>query len=295
MKIDGFRDCINTAEPVAAVRMEHLASLPYTHVEPSGPEDGPSVLLLHGWGSSAQLMRPIAAALADSFRVLNVDLPGHGHSANPPAPWGVPDYAALVAHLIEQHLAPPVAIIGHSNGGRIALFMASDDRYARLIHRLVLISPSGVTPHRGLKYRLRRLTASALKAPFQVLPRPLRELGLDWLRHSLVWRMLGSTDYRTLDGVMRDTFVRTVNFFLEDRLHLVAAPTLIFWGDRDTAISRRQIEVLEAGIPDAGVVVLQGAGHYGYLDDPDTVIGAARHFLEVAVDDSPSPVESDRA
>ncbi|RMF63300.1 MAG: alpha/beta hydrolase, partial [Bacteroidetes bacterium] len=57
-------------------------------------------------------------------------------------------------------------------------------------------------------------------------------------------------------------------------------PTLIFWGDRDEAVSLEQMKRLEERIPDAGLVVLEGAGHYGHLDDPDTVIAATRYFLE---------------
>ena len=259
--------------------MEEDAPPLHTHLEITGPEAGDAVLLLHGWGSSARLMRPVAAALESDFRVLNVDLPGHGNSPYPPEPWGVPEHAALVSRLLDEHAGKEVAVVGHSNGGRIALYMAGDERYARHFSRLVLVSPSGVKPERGFKYHVRRYTANALKAPFQVLPRPLRELGLDWLRHSLVWRLLGSSDYRALEGVMRETFVRTVNTFIEDRLGRIRVPTLLFWGDRDTAVSRRQMKVLEEGIADAGLITLNGAGHYGYLDDPDTFVAATRYFL----------------
>jgi pimeloyl-ACP methyl ester carboxylesterase len=272
--------------------MEGIPALPHTHLVATGPEGAEPVLLLHGWGSSARLMQPIATALQSKYRVLNLDLPGHGHSAYPPEPWGVPEHAALVSHVLDEHIGRPAAVVGHSNGGRIALYMASDDRYRHHFNRMVLVSPSGIKPERGLKYRLRRGTAAALKAPFAVLPGPLREFGLDWLRHSLVWRMLGSSDYRTLDGVMRETFVRTVNFFVEDRLSRISVPTLLFWGDRDTAISRRQMEILEREIADAGLVVLPDAGHYGYLDDPDTFVAATLHFLEETNPAVPSRAEA---
>jgi len=251
------------------------------HIETTGPDEGAPLLLLHGWGSSAQLMRPLANAFSDAYRVYNVDLPGHGHSPPPPAPWGVPEHAALVESLIEEKIGGgPVTIIGHSNGGRIALYMASTPAMKPLIERLVLISPSGITPERSWRVRLRSGMATALKAPFQQLPDPLREPVMDWLRHSLVWRALGSSDYNALDGIMRETFVRTVNYHLDGPVHRIDVPTLIFWGDQDTAVSRRQMEFLEDAIEDAGLVVLEEAGHYGHLDDPSTVISATRYFLE---------------
>lgn len=249
------------------------------HLEVTGPTDGPPVLLLHGWGSHAQNMQPIAQALAHDYRVYNLDLPGHGRSPAPPVPWGVPEHADLVADLIEREIGEPVTIVGHSNGGRISLYLAGDPSLKRWVRRLVLVSPSGITPVRTVKYHLRRYTAKLLKAPFELLPGSLREFGLDWLRHSLVWKLLGSSDYRSLEGTMRETFVRTVNHHLDDRVGRIGVPLLLFWGDRDEAISRRQMDILAGQVPDAGLVVLKGAGHYGYLDDFNTFIEATRYFL----------------
>lgn len=249
------------------------------HVETTGPETGPPVLLLHGWGSSAELMRGAGAGLDDTRRVYNLDLPGHGKTPSPTEPWGVPEYAALVAHFVRERDLAPLPVIGHSNGGRIALFMASDDRYADLLSRLVLVSPSGVTPDRPLSYYLRTGWIKTIKAPFALLPSPLREHGLDWLRSTIFWQIAASSDYQQTSGVMRETFVKTVNFLLDDRLSQVRVPTLLIWGNQDTAVSRRQMETLEREIPDAGLVVLEGAGHYGYLDDPATYSAAVRHFL----------------
>ncbi len=249
------------------------------HVEISGPDDGPAVLLLHGWGSNARLMAPIAAALSDRYRVVNIDLPGHGLTPPPPAPWGVAEHAALIAHLIRTRIGRPVVLIGHSNGGRIGLYLAGEPEGATLLRALVLISPSGMRPHRPWHYYLRATLAWLLKAPFQVLPSALREAGLAWLRHTLVWKALGSSDYRQLTGVMRETFVRVVNTYVEDRLARIPIPVLVFWGEHDQAVGRKQMERLVQNLPDAGLVVLKNAGHYGHLDDPATFVAATRHFL----------------
>ena len=264
----------SAAEGIETFGFEHL------HLETTGQPGGEPVLLLHGWGSSAENMRVIADDLADAYQVFNLDLPGHGLSPLPPSPLGVPEHAHLVAELIRQQIGRPVTIVGHSNGGRIALYMASDPELGKLIRRLVLISPSGVAPHRPPAYYVKRFAAKALKAPFLILPQSLKDFGLDWLRHSLVWRLLGSSDYRALEGVMRETFVRTVTHHLDDRLSRIDVPTLLIWGENDMAVSLRQMRTLEEQIPDAGLVILNDAGHYGYLDDFTTFIAATRHFLE---------------
>ena len=255
------------------------------NIEAGGPTGAEPLLLLHGWGSSTAAMHPLAQTFSPQYRTYTVDLPGHGHSPPPPEPWGLPEHAAMLRQLITERIQPEtgrdaVTIIGHSNGGRIGLYMASTPEHAALVRRLVLISPSGIAPQRTWRYHMRSKTAKAIKAPFEHLPDPLREPALDWLRHSLVWRALGSSDYNALEGVMRETFVKTVTHHLDGPVHRIDVPTLILWGTDDEAISRQQVEALEEAIPDAGLVELDGAGHYGQLDDPQTVIAATRYFLE---------------
>ena len=249
-------------------------------IDVRGPEAAPPVLLLHGWGSQMQHMLPLADGIADAYQTHTIDLPGHGQSPPPPEPWGVPEHAALLHNYIASAIERPVSLVGHSNGGRIGLFMASTPAFAPSVERLALISPSGIEPQRSWQYHLRSGTAKALKAPFRLLPTPLRDSALDWLRHSAFWRLLGSSDYNTLNGVMRETFVKTVTHHLNDQIHRVAVPTLLFWGTCDAAISRRQMAVLENAIDDCGLVELDGAGHYGQLDALPTVRAGLRHFLE---------------
>jgi pimeloyl-ACP methyl ester carboxylesterase len=225
-------------------------------------------------------MRPLAQGLADAYRTHAVDLPGHGASPPPPEPWGVSEHAQALSDYIRDNIQSSVTVIGHSNGGRIALYMASRPGLSSLIDRLALTSPSGVEPERSWSYHLRSTLATTLKAPVQILPSSLQDPAQDWLRHSLVWRLLGSADYNAQEGVMRETFVKTVNYHLDGELRRIQAPTLLFWGTADDAVSRRQMEVMEATIDDAGLVELEGAGHFGHLDQPEPVLSGLRHFLE---------------
>ena len=258
------------------------------HADVRGTEGAPPVLLLHGWGSSAALMEAAGRPLWETHRVHALDLPGHGRTpaagrlADGTA-WGVPEYAALVAHYIRAHRLAPVPVVGHSNGGRIALTMATDEAMAGLISKLVLVSPSGITPPRSLGYHARRAYVGALKAPFRLVPRgALRERGLAWLRTTLYWRLVSSGDYAQASDAMRETFVRTVTHHVDGLIGRVRVPTLLVWGDADTAISRVQMDALAAGIPDAGLLVLPGAGHYGYLDAYPTYAAAVQNFLRDA-------------
>ena len=245
-----------------------------------GPEDAPAVLLLHGWGSNAALMQPIASRLASRYRVTYPDLPGHGESPVPPEPWGVHAHALLVQRILEHSVEQPAHIIGHSNGGRIALYMACNEEFSKHIKSLILISPSGITPRRSLKYYFKKTLAQSLKFPVRFLPEKTKPYANDWLRHTLIWQSLGSSDYRQTKGVMRETFVKLVNDYVDDCVQQIKKPTLLFWGDLDTAISRYQMEQLERKIEGSALITLPNADHYGYLQAPGPFFQATEHFLD---------------
>lgn len=258
-----------------------LSAMEYTlNAEVRGPSDAQCLLLLHGWGSSIDDMRPLADALSDTYQIHLVDLPGHGASPPPPEPWGVPRHAQLVHDYIVTQIGTSTTVIGHSNGGRIALYMGSSPEHADRIDRLVLISPSGVEPNRSWLYAVRSAISKTLKAPIRVLPSFLRSPVEDWLRHSVVWRALGSSEYNAETGVMRETFVKTVNHHLDGEIEDIQVPTLLFWGTDDEAVSRRQVDIIENAIQDCGLVALEGAGHFSHLEQPGRIGSAVRHFLE---------------
>lgn len=238
----------------------------------SGPTTGFSVIVLHGWGSSSTLMTPLSQRLATIWRTIAIDMPGHGASGAPPSAWGVSHQVQIVLDVLRQLKVEQYAMIGHSNGGRISLDLASRKDIVARPSFLVLISPSGIPRRRTATYYLRFWTAKILKWPFLALPGSMREFGLDWLRHSLIWKMLGSSDYRSLSGVMKDTFVLTVNHYITDLLKLISCPVVVFWGENDTDISRQQMEILVDGLPNAGLFVLKNAGHFSYLDQPDVIV-----------------------
>ncbi len=248
----------------------------------TGRRGSPAVLLVHGWGSSSDGMQPIQDWLDETCFVVNVDLPGHGATPPPPSAWGVEEHATAVRQIINHYFDDSFSYVGHSNGGRIGLFLASESDPPSGLVRLILISPSGIRRQRTATFYLRRGISSALRAPFQFLPSRLREFGLDWLRHSLVWKALGSTDYRRLEGVMREVFVRTVNCYLEDRLANISVPVLIFYGADDSAVTILQMQTLIDDIQDAGLVVVEDAGHFSHLDRPDIVRAGLIQFLEPA-------------
>jgi pimeloyl-ACP methyl ester carboxylesterase len=113
----------------------------------------------------------------------------------------------------------------------------------------------------------RALAAQPLAGP---LGAPLR----DWFG-----RRFGSDDYRQASGALRGTLVRLVNEDAQPLLPKVAASTLLIWGDQDDATPLTDGTLMERLIPDAGLVVFPGAGHFAYADDLGRFGRVVGHFL----------------
>jgi len=239
--------------------------------------DGAPLLLLHGWGVSSQLFEPLVPMLAAGRRLIVPDLPGFGETPPPPAAWSSGDYAAWVAALLDRTGVERCDVVGHSNGGRIALALAA--RHADRVHRLVVTGGAGIRPRHGLRHRLRvRAYKTARRAGrSRLLPPRIRHLAARRAERS------GSEDYRAASGVMRDTLVRLVNEDLSPLLPLIRSPVLLIWGERDTETPLRDGRAMEALIPDSGLVVFEGAGHYAYLEQAPRFA----HIVDVFLRDAP--------
>ena len=117
----------------------------YTEVRGSGP----ALVLLHGWGLNLRIWDGLAAALSERFRIIAVDLPGHGRSAWLPERSSLEEQAAQVRETVAG-VAGECSLLGWSLGGQIALQLAAADARratcpvragaAAAIHRLVLVA-----------------------------------------------------------------------------------------------------------------------------------------------------------
>jgi len=233
---------------------------------------GEPIVLLHGWGASSQSLQPVAASLTETRRVLTVDLPGFGWSQPPPEAWGSRQYADHVVALLDQVGIGRAAILGHSNGGRVAIQIAA--AHPARVSQLLLVASAGVRPRRGIRYYARIGTTKLLRA-IAAVP-GLRSIGQRLLAR---WAdRVGSRDYRAA-GRMRPTLVRLVNEDLTPMFSRVQAPTLVLWGDQDREVGRSAVELMAARIPRARLEVLAGAGHFPFLDAPEAFGRAVGAFL----------------
>jgi pimeloyl-ACP methyl ester carboxylesterase len=238
---------------------------------------GPEVLVLHGWGASIEAVGSIVSALEPGCTVHAVDLPGFGKSGLPPGPWGVEDYADWTRSLLAALGLKQVSIVGHSHGGRIAIHLAA--HHPDLVDRLVLVDAAGIRAPRTFRWYRRVVVAKLAKHVLNRLGEPGR---------SLSGRLVGRTasgDYSATAEALRPTFNRLVSADLTPLLPQVRASTLLIWGENDEDTPLRDAKTMERLIPDAGLVVFEGAGHFAYADQPQRFARIARHFLGGTEDD----------
>ncbi len=222
---------------------------------------------MHGWGCSREIWAGLQECLERThegrFRVTALDFPGFGSAPEPPEPWGMEDYTAWFESWIAEHGISEPVLVGHSFGGRVALIFASRNPTSKL----VLVDSAGVRPRRSIKYYAKVWS-------FKVLKRLLPESWVDRFR-----ARAGSADYLAASPIMRGTLSRVVNEDLRRFMPSIAAPTLLVWGSEDTATPLRDAHVMERLIPDAGLVVFPGAGHYSFLDRPARFAAVLDSFL----------------
>jgi pimeloyl-ACP methyl ester carboxylesterase len=232
---------------------------------------GSDVLLLHGWGCDHTIWAGVQAHLEGRFRVTAVDLPGFGESTEPPRAWGVEDFTACVEEFVARLGLHQPIVFGHSHGGRVALLYASRN----VVPKMVLVDAAGVKPRRSPKYYIKVWSFKALKRLASLVFGKARAQAMIEKRRNAS----GSADYRAASPVMRATLSRVVNEDLRAVMPLIKAPTLLVWGERDTATPLTDAHKMERLIPDAGLVVFAGAGHFSFLERPAQFAAVINSFL----------------
>jgi 3-oxoadipate enol-lactonase len=248
------------------------------HEAATGDRSAPPLVLLHGLGSSSADWRLQVPAFSARYRVLTVDLPGHGRSEASGRP-SVEAMAAALAALLRRLGEPPAHALGLSLGGCVALALAAGDpervRSLVLVNAFARLRPAGP---RGLLRLLVRMALLAA-APMPVVaahvarglfPRPEQ-------------RALYERAVASLSAMPRRRYLAAVRaaaaFDGRRLLGSVRCPTLVVVGERDGTVSRAAAEHLARGIAGARLVVIADSGHATPADQPEAFNRAVLDFL----------------
>lgn len=228
--------------------------------------EGEALLLLHGWGGSIESVAPLMADLSPYCRVIAFDFPGFGKSDAPKKGWGVKEYATLTRAVMRHYGVRRAHIVGHSFGGRVALYLGAC--FGGTVNRMVLLAGAGVKPRRNIRYYYRKYRYRVAKF-----------LHRHGLCNKFDAQQYGSEEYRSLSGVMRHTFSLVVEEDLSPLLGRVFAPTLLIYGDKDRETPVYMAKKMARLMPKATLQIQKKCGHFAYLEKRMQISYACIRFL----------------
>jgi pimeloyl-ACP methyl ester carboxylesterase len=236
---------------------------------------GPPILFLHGgmlfFDNSFAKQRDYFAAYRT---VIGIDQRGHGHS--PDGPWSL-SYKLMAddtAAVLEQLNVGPVDVVGHSDGGNIALLLARD--HPQLVRRVVVSGAnlrSGLSPEevqRRSQWPPEQLAAK-LQSMSDSFPPYFRT---DYGRVSPD----GPNHWMKMMAKCEAMWITSVVIEPAD-LKKITAPTLVMAGDHDFTSIEETVEMFH-GLPQGQLIVVPATGHGTFRNRPDFVNLAIREFLD---------------
>ncbi len=251
---------------------------------PGAPAGAPTLLLLHGCGSSLHTWEPWAQALSANWRVIRLDLPGAGLTGPDPAD----DYSderalRLLLALLDARGVERATLIGHSMGGRLAWRLASEQ--PERINKLVLVAPDGFASP-GFEYGKAPEVPLSAGLMRYALPRSVLRAALE-PAYGNISRLSDDTLVRYHDmllapGVRDALLSRMRQLVLRDPtpwLARVQAPTLLLWGERDRMIPPEHAQEYLRALPRSRLALLPDLGHVPFEEDPAAALPALLAFL----------------
>ena len=243
--------------------------------------DGPTLVLIHGFGASKDAWLAFVGALPEGPRVLVPDLAGHGGSVrDSSASYDAPRLAAEVGAWLDAVAPGPVHVAGNSLGGEVAALLALDRPG---VQTLALYDPAGVlSPDRS--------TRDSLIARGENVLVPTTRAELDRL-FALTFvedpgipgpaRDVLAAGYARRAPFLRDLFARLAAepSLLLPRLPQIEQPTLLVWGAGDRIIHPSAADLWAKGLPNETLRVLPGVGHAPMMERPEETARAYADFV----------------
>lgn len=218
-----------------------------------------TLVILHGWGQSSFEWKQLREMLEKDFRVVVLDLPGFGGEPMLSPVATIPEYADWVVSKLNAIEGDKV-ILGHSFGGRIGSYIASS-KPVWLKGLILYGSPSLYRPSLDVKVRIilfKIAKALGLKKAFTMRPKDLKD-----------------ADKKNMGQIFR----KAVVFDQTELLPKIDVPTLLVWGENDSAVPLRIAIEMKALIPNSTLSILDKVGHNAHLENPHLFYGIIKNFL----------------
>lgn len=273
-------------------------------VESYGPQGSPTIVFTHGWGLDSSVWSHVKAAFGDRFRLVMWDLPGLGRSKGPSGGrYSIEGFAADLRAVVEDTGSDRVLLVGHSIGGmttqtlvrdhpdfarqRVAGIALFDTSYRNPIDTLIL---SGL-------WRVLRFPVIEPMCWLQIALSPLVHLMnwksfLDGTAHLVARLGFGRIVPRgalnhvarlaayNAPGVQAKGDLAMFRWSVEPALPSFGVPTLVLGGTSDIVTLPRASEHIAGAVPGAELKLVPGAGHMGFMEQPEVYNGALQAFAD---------------
>jgi len=220
---------------------------------------GEPLLILHGWGASADSWIQVQDFLSKDFQVITLDLPGFGRSDLPPEVWNLECYVEFIFAVLKELNLQNFYLLGHSFGGSIAVKLAVI--HPDKIKKLILVDAAVVRKPKSILKRILGFFAGIISL-FNFLP------GYKFLRKYFYRLVLRKTDYLKTAGVMKEVFKKVVSEDLKYYCSKIDIPTLIIWGKKDKITPLKDGLLIHKLIPNSEIVIMDEARHVPNLSHP---------------------------
>ena len=174
---------------------------------------------------------------------------GFGESKKLTTPFSLDDYVTEVRNFITTCNIDGYDILAHSFGGRIAMRLALNDCRAQ---KIVLTGSAGLKPKRKFSYYYKVYCYKILK---RFLP-------------TKALKNFGSSEYKSLDEVMKKSYLKIVNEHQDKEVKDIKNPTLIIYGEKDSETPVYMAKRLNKYIKNSTLRIIKGAGHFAFIDNP---------------------------
>jgi pimeloyl-ACP methyl ester carboxylesterase len=247
----------------------------------------PTIVLLHCYSCSINWWEKLIPPLRSRFRVIAIDLLGHGGSEKPSSGYSMQNQAQLVGEALNRLGVRRATVAGHSLGGAVAVALAEES--PQLVSRLVVIDTEPDNSYGSLD-----LLARAAYAP--LLGEALWRIKAGWtIRKALGQAFAPGYDVpdQFVDDVKRMTFTSYADSHsgfdsyvgdspLDQRIGRLGRPLLAIFGAKDQIVDARPALSAYAGVPGAQTALVQGAGHSPNVEKPAQTANLIERFASSA-------------
>jgi 2-hydroxy-6-oxonona-2,4-dienedioate hydrolase len=243
-----------------------------------------TILFVHGLGGQLEVFIRNIAPLAPHYRILALDLPGHGHSDKPALSYEIEFYLWAVRGLLKRCDAPNAHFVGLAMGAWICSRLAA--RHPERVKTLTLIAPAGLRSDPTIMNKMKHLSAQTSSGRDAVRARLewLLRAPSDWSEEliDVRWAIYGKDDYQTaLPRMMclQDPAIRTRNLLGLDELRAVSAPTLIAMAEDDPAGSSEDGKLMARTLSRAATHIFPHSRHMPNFEEPEPFNALLLAFL----------------